>query len=263
MDKILKSFSAEAIIPYIDYNRDDLTVLAAKKSGKKIFIGEDVNWVKNNPYSWLDAIFHAEFKPENTEKRIKEIIELIKLGAAPTRWTVGPTSSPDDLPDILAACGFEKTQRRSAMAINLTNLQKNYKMHSNLEIKAVNNLKLLKVWFDVVTKAMFHRDMNINTFLSILNEPNVKYYLAYFNGKPAGTSILFLSSGVAGMYCVSTLPGYRNKGIGKAVTMAGLMEAKKTGYSVGLLHASEMGEIIYKKMGFIEVCKFNVLDFKV
>ncbi len=52
-------------------------------------------------------------------------------------------------------------------------------------------------------------------------------YLASIDGKSVGVSMSLLSSGVAGIYCVGVSPEYRNRGIGKAITMASLLQAKR------------------------------------
>ena len=64
------------------------------------------------------------------------------------------------------------------------------------------------------------------------------------------TSAMCLADGLAGIYCVSTLPEERKQGLGAYATAAALRAARAVGYRVGILQASEAGYPVYVRLGF-------------
>ena len=254
------NLNKKIIIPQTDHNRNELSLLVARKNNKKIFVSRELKWAFIDSLSWLDAIFYADLVPAEAEQRVKEIIEKIKLGAAPVRWTLGPVSRPLGLGELLLKHGFARHETRAAMAVEIN--KKGYVPVPGLEIEVVKNKEVMGLWNAVISEGLFKRPMKPAIFANVLNEKNVRFYLGRYNGIPAATTMSFLSSGVAGLYCVATLPEFRGRGIGRALTENALLEAKAAGYSTAVLQASQMGEKVYKKIGFEEVCKFEIFDYK-
>jgi GNAT superfamily N-acetyltransferase len=77
-----------------------------------------------------------------------------------------------------------------------------------------------------------------------------KMYLGRLDGAPVATNMLFNGGGVASVYAVGTLPSARGAGIGGAITLKPLLEARRMGYRYGVLFASEMGIHAYQRIGF-------------
>ena len=90
----------------------------------------------------------------------------------------------------------------------------------------------------------------------------VRHYLGYLDDKPVATSDLFLSAGVAGVQFVSTLREARGQGLGTALTLAPLLEAREMGCRIGVLQSSELGFPVYRRMGFEQVCQVEHFYWK-
>ena len=84
-----------------------------------------------------------------------------------------------------------------------------------------------------------------------------RLFLGYAQGKPVAASECFLFAGVAGLYNVVTITTARRRGFGNALTVAALVEARKTGYSTAVLQASAQGKSIYARLGFVECGAFR------
>ena len=75
--------------------------------------------------------------------------------------------------------------------------------------------------------------------------------LGRLNGEPVGTNIIFNGSGVASVYGIAVPPSARGKGIGAAITLKPLLEARdKDGYNHAVFFSTEMGTPVYERIGF-------------
>jgi GNAT superfamily N-acetyltransferase len=75
-------------------------------------------------------------------------------------------------------------------------------------------------------------------------------YVGRLDDKPVAITILFNGAGVAGVFGVGTIPSARGLGIGAAITLKPLLDARAQGYRYGVLFATEMGQPVYERIGF-------------
>ena len=78
-----------------------------------------------------------------------------------------------------------------------------------------------------------------------------RIFVGYLNSEPVATNMLFNGGGVASVYAVATIPSARGKGIGAAITLKPLLEARDNdGYNYAVLFSTEMGAPVYERIGF-------------
>jgi ribosomal protein S18 acetylase RimI-like enzyme len=75
-------------------------------------------------------------------------------------------------------------------------------------------------------------------------------YVGRLDGEPVAINMLFCGAGVASVYAVGTVPSARGRGIGGAITLMPLLEAREMGYRYGVLFATQMGIHTYERIGF-------------
>jgi GNAT superfamily N-acetyltransferase len=81
-------------------------------------------------------------------------------------------------------------------------------------------------------------------------DARTQFFAIRRNGRLVATSLLYLADGLAGIYCVATLPEERGKGLGAHVTAEALRTAQRQGYCVGVLQSSPDGHSVYLGLGF-------------
>lgn len=215
------------------------------------------------PIYMLNGVLNTKIPNEIAEETIKDIISFFEKKNLPFSWITGPSSKPDNLNELLLKNGLTLALEAPGMACNLNKLSGKNEMISSLEIIEVENAKTLKLWNDVLMTGFEFPKESFDLFykmvsLVFLNDnPSASAFLAYYNGKPIATSAVICRFGVAGIYCIATLKEERGRGIGSQITLAPLYKAKTLGYEIAILHSTEMGINIYKRLGFKEYCKVN------
>ena len=91
----------------------------------------------------------------------------------------------------------------------------------------------------------------------LLQRPDVEGYVAYMDGRPVATSAVFITHRVGGVYNVATVPDYRKRGIGEAMTRHAVQRGAACGCVMAGLQASEMGQPVYERMGFRMVAPYR------
>jgi len=201
-----------------------------------------------------NGVFYANFPYEQAEKKVDTTIKYFKNKKLGFFWHTGPSTRPENLELYLKKNKLIQTYR-PGMAIELDRLNENTIVPERFEIRKVSNSDLLKDFLNVLcigNEISDYYDVMLNIKEGVGFSDNMVYYVGYLGDKPVASSSVLYADGVAGLYSVATIPEARRKGIGTAIALRPFVDARDRGYMVGILHASEMGYNIYKRMGFKE-----------
>ncbi|MHA2180467.1 MAG: GNAT family N-acetyltransferase [Promethearchaeota archaeon] len=259
MKDILKKILSKSINYYIENNLDDFYIKASMHSNFSAHLEKKIKWIRAKEVDWPEAIFRADFENLNIEIEILAVKNLILEGAAPNGWTIGPLTIPNNLGNILEKHGFSNVYQQAGMALELKEISNQVVSENELKIEIVKDKYHLMQWIDVVS-TVFSIKIDYKLLEYIFLEPEARFYIGNFEGKPVASLMLYLSSGVAGLHAVSTLNEYRGQGFSFKLSTRALLDAFKMGYRVGVLQASTLGEKVYRKLGFTKFCDINSFE---
>ena len=152
---------------------------------------------------------------------------------------------------------------RATACQRLHTLDEQLSLPSQLTIAHVSNGEMLKTWLRIMIVGSEIPEEGLTLLLDVAtkqgfkHDATVHYYLGMLGNRPVATSLLYLAGGVAGIYNVATLPEVRQRGIGSALTVAPLLDARAWGYRIGTLQSTPMGLNLYRRLGFREYCTFH------
>ena len=264
MSEILDELSDAALVAAIEDNLSDQFAIFARYMPQARWHddGETEIFLTGISSPLFNGVFRAQLDEDQLDAKIEDAMADFKAIGAPMYWWTGPATRPAGLGKHLQAHGLQHEYDFPGMAIDLLTLGE-AEPSASLAIERVRDAQSLRTWCDVLTRGFgmpvlvgdAYLDMFVGTGLG--EELPWRWYLGLVEGEPVATSMLALSAGVAGIYNVATLPEARGRGIGTAMSLRPLLEAREMGYRAGILRSSEMGVGVYRRLGFQEYCKIG------
>jgi ribosomal protein S18 acetylase RimI-like enzyme len=216
------------------------------------------------PFRAVNAVVRADLDPTRARERIAEAVAVCEAAAVPWRWLVGPSSRPLDLGERLAAAGLTLLGAFPAMAVALDRpLDLPAPRVDDLATRRVATVEDLDAWAELQRVSLGLDDTATTAWREaharggLGEDVPLRTHIALVDGMAVGSAALFATAGVAGVWNVATHPGFRGRGIGRAMTALVVEEGRARGYRVAVLGASAMGEPVYRAMGFREVARLR------
>jgi GNAT superfamily N-acetyltransferase len=230
--------------------------------GAQVHDAEDSVWFLTGlPDPMVNSILRAELPPDHREEHIASLLAPFQTRQVPMVWYVWPSPSSPSIEQALQAHGLQSGHRMPAMAADLATLPAAAPPPRGVTIEQITDPRAMAPFVDAFVAGFELPELTHPYFLQLFSstlglaaDAPMRHYLARLNGVPVATTTLFPAAGVAGIYCVATIPDARGRGIGSAVTLKALHDARAEGHRVGVLQASPMGHPIYEAMGFRDCC---------
>lgn len=269
MTDILQDLSEKALIQAIEANLPGYlyALLGSPALDDEVAFHDepDLLWsLTDEPYPIFNEIMRARLAADDADAKIKMLMDRGAAKGVPLLWWTGPATEPADLAMRLMTRGFRREGHHPGMAVDLRTLREDRPTPATFTIERVRDETALRQALTILRESFGFAPGAIDAWRRFLvkadfaNDPAQRHYLGWLDGEPVATSAVIFEAGVAGIYNVTTLPGARRQGIGAAMTVKPLLEARDAGYRVGVLHSTKMGLSLYQVLGFVEYCKIDL-----
>jgi len=244
----------------IESNLYQFYEFAATMGDLELVKERDYSWVRNRNSAWPNWTFRLNRDLLIREEFIKSLTDRIKSKEIPPFIV---TREPDDTERFYALTGkygLKQINSWTGMAISKDDYKPSPPNPERHVITEVRNTEVLMDWIDVVNNSLFNSTtLEPGIVEKLFQEGPLKLYLGYENRYPVSTSMSFENGSTAGLYMIATMENYRGKGLGTKLTRYAMDRCFQNKTELIILHASAMGEKIYRKIGFKEYCKFGIL----
>lgn len=270
MDPIVNNLRPDIVIPAMEENFVRWWRSFTDAPQTQFHDEPEIAWLHSGiPLAEYNGVVRAQLRPDRSADEVAAIVAAtVRSCAVPhvgMSWYITPSTQPTNLGEVLQAYGLRFSGTAPGMAIDLAmeSVSVGTPMNPALEIVRVSNATLLQQWVSVLvgsfqeSEAVRQARYAGQAALGWAEERALQRYLALLDGEPVATAALFLDAGVAGFNEVVTVPQHRRQGLATRVMLATITAARQRGYRIGVLQASPMGEPVYRRLGFSELCRFS------
>lgn len=231
----------------------------------------DATWgIASYPDPFRSVVVSARFAEEDADRRIAEIAAAFEARGTGFLWWLAPFHRPAGLGARLVRAGLQYEGKAPAMAMDLEALPRDEALPPRLQVEPVTDEATLREFIQVLADEIAVADGEPNPAAAhhaalleaipptLAGEPVPLRYLGRVEGRPVATSRIAIAAGVAGLYAVTTLPAWRGRGIGRAMTLTALDAGRSIGLRIGVLQASDSGVPVYRRLGFRTIFDYEV-----
>ena len=235
-------------------NQAELLAYVGTSPHAESHFADDITWVitgvLSNDYN---GVLWARLPDATANQVIASIVDQFRARNVPALWHIDNESQPADLAQRLESFGCHRLNPGVCMVADLLAINETGRVIPGLTIERVVNEGSLAAWMDVwmqLDDGERAPRERLYASLGFEHSGPLHHYLARLNGQPVAVSQLFLGREAAGLYCVTTLSEARRRGIGTAIILGPLLEARARGYRVAVLGPTPQSQTMYQRIGF-------------
>jgi len=239
----------------------------ASRIGGRVQVDDQLVAVDSGlPRDTFNIVCRVRLDLSTAARRISDTIRFYATAGHPHSWWVGPGFAPPNLASLLVAAGLEQAETECAMSLALEALPASTPRVDGLRIQRVRTTQELDVFARLTASNWQPPDQWVIEFYrraapAVLSDASPQwFYIGLLDDEPVATAELTIGGGVVGLYNISTLPAFRGRGVGSAMTHRPLADARAAGWQTAILQAADAGVGVYRRLGFVpfgEVTEFK------
>ena len=217
---------------------------------------DDLTWVitgvHDNSYN---GVVRTRLVDTDADRAISEVLERFRARKVPHLWYVDSDDQPADLAQRLEAHGCKQLDAGVGMAADLLALNEQIRPVPGLVVERVRDEAGLALWFEA--HPYFSEDEFVEVrrrlyiSLGLDGDLPLRLYVAKISDQAVGGFGLFSGKRAAGIYDINVVAHMQRRGIGTAMTLAALQEARKLGYRVAVSGPTPGSIKMYEHLGFV------------
>jgi GNAT superfamily N-acetyltransferase len=264
VNTILHDFSSVKLSQALDANEMAFwTLLFRHFPGAQLHNEPGILWFETGlRHDVFNRVIQTSLVLDTCSVAVERVLGYFRQHRLPFLWHLGPSSSPANVGSLLEDSGMTHYETEPGMAVDLLRLNEDLPVASQLTIHRVTTNELLEQWIRVwefgSSEEIIRLWLTLYSSSCLGRESPLRLYLGMLDGEPVAASGVFFGAGVATIGPVGTLPHHRRQGIGAAMTLMALHEARRHSYRIGVLTASPMGITTYRRIGFQEFCTSSI-----
>ena len=244
----------------VEANEAEFLLALGRTGGGEERDEPEITWtIGGSPIAYHNCVVRADLTPADADAAIVASQELMRTKGVPGSWHVGPSMRPADLGERLVGHGFEGGPE-PGMVADLPEIP-DVGRPAGLVVETAD----LRAYEQVLAAGFGEGPKEAawvcEMYRRLGDDPSWRHYVGRLDGEPVATATLFFAASVAGIYFVCTTPAFRGRGIGTAISRDAMLAARELGYATAVLGSSPMGQRVYERLGFREVCTVDVYEW--
>jgi len=194
-----------------------------------------------------------DLKPEAVDTAIAEQAAFFRARGEAVEWKVYSHDRPANLEPRLAAAGWRADEDETFLVFDLKSGDIAPVAIPGVEVRRVRDPEGVEDYVAAGDAAFGHREDHwLKMLTPRLGDPSLAVYVAYAEGAPIASARLEIIPGseFAGLYGGGTAPGWRGRGVYRALVAARAAEARAGGFRYLTVDARQTSRPILERLGF-------------